>query len=308
MKRIFLASSGNTERLANMFRARLPDYEILSDTAELDGGAVPYAVVGRPKPGVIAAIPGVELVLSLNAGVEHLLSGGEIPDGVPIVRLVDEGLALGMADWVLAQAFAWHRDLQVYRDQQEKKEWKPLGVVLARDRTVAVLGAGALGRPVVESFVQLGFKTRAWSRSGRQIEGADCFGADELMAAVSGADILVNLLPLTPETRDLLDAKVFSALAEGAFFINGARGAQVVDADLIAALDAGQLSGAALDVFRTEPLPSDDPYWAHPKVLVSPHVAAPTHVEIAVEEIAANILRHAKGVPLSHVVDLARGY
>lgn len=291
-----------------MFRARLPDFEVIADQAGLGAQDVPYAVVGRPVPGVISAIPGMKLVLSLNAGVEHLLASGEIPADVPIVRLVDEGLALGMADWVLAQALAWHRNLRVYQGFQANQEWKPQAEVLARDRTVTVLGAGELGAPVAAHFVRLGFKTRVWSRSGRQIDGARSFAGTDLMAAVEGADILVNLLPLTPDTRDLLSERIFSALAKGAFFINGARGAQVVDADLIAALDSGHLSGAALDVFRTEPLPADDPYWRHPKVLVSPHVAAPTHAEIAVEEIAANILRHMNGQPLMHVVDRVRGY
>lgn len=308
MKKLFIASSGNPDRLVSLFRAKLPDFEVIADLAQLNGEPVPYAVVGRPQPGVISAIPGLELILSLNAGVEHLLTNSEIPAGIQIVRLVDEGLALGMADWVLAHALAWHRNLRLYQEQQEKKEWKPQAELLARDRVVTVLGAGALGGPVADHFVRFGFKTRVWSRSGRAVNGAQSFGAADLAEAVAGADILVNLLPLTAETRDLIDETVLSGLKRGALFVNGARGAQVVDADLIAALDSGQLSSAALDVFRTEPLPAEDPYWAHPKVLVSPHVAAPTHAEIAVEEIAANIMRHMNGEPPLHIVDRARGY
>jgi glyoxylate/hydroxypyruvate reductase A len=174
---------------------------------------------------------------------------------------------------------------------------------------VTVLGAGALGAPVTDHFVRFGFQTRVWSRSGREIAGARSFGGrDSLLEAVRGADILVNLLPLTAETANIVDASVLAALAPGAFLINGARGAHIVDADLIAALDSGHLSGAALDVFRTEPLPTTDPLWDHPKVLLSPHVAAPTHAHTAVSEMAENIRRFERGEKLPHLVDRTLGY
>jgi glyoxylate/hydroxypyruvate reductase A len=309
MKRIFIASRGNPKHLGDMFKAELPDHEIVLDQPQSSDPAIAYAVVGRPAPGVIAAIPGLELVLSLNAGIEHLLKSGEIADGVPIVRLVDDGLALGMSEWVLAEALAWHRNLRLYEKQQASRDWTQQAEKLARERTVTVLGAGALGAPTTAHFVSFGFKTRVWSRSGRAIAGATSFaGREQLIDAVRGADIVVNLLPLTGETENLLGAEVFGAMAPGGFFINGARGAQVVDAELIAALDAGQLSGAALDVFRTEPLPQSDPFWAHPKVLVSPHVAAPTHMHTAVSELAESIRRFERGDALPHVVDRRLGY
>lgn len=309
MKRILIASRGKPEQLADLFRAELPDHEILTRPPGPGEPAVSYAVVGRPAPGVLAGLPGLELVLSLNAGIEHLLTGGEIPEHVPIVRLVDEGLASGMADWVLAQALAWHRNLLRYRDLQAQRAWAPQPERLARDRTVLVLGAGALGAPVAEHFVRFGFRTRVWSRTGRAVAGAESFrGRDELSKAATGADILVNLLPLTPDTADIVDAPLLAALADGAFFINGARGGHVVEADLVAALDAGRLSGAALDVFRTEPLPADDPLWRHPKILVSPHVAAPTHQGVAVKEIAETVRRFERDQPLRNTVDRARGY
>jgi glyoxylate/hydroxypyruvate reductase len=309
MKRIFIASRGNPEHLASLFRAELPGHEVLTAQPQPGDAPVQYIVVGRPSPGVIGAVPGLELVVSLNAGIEHLLNSGEVPEGVPIVRLVDDGLALGMADWVLAQALAWHRNILAYRDLQSKKEWAPQGEKLARERKVTVLGAGALGMPVTEHFVRFGFDTRVWSRSGRAVDGAKAFaGKDQLLAAVEGSDILVNLLPLTAETANIVDRTVLGALNTGAFFINGARGAHVVDADLIAALDDGHLSGAALDVFRTEPLPADDPLWSHPKILVSPHVAAPTHAHTAVKEMAENIRRFERGDRLPHLVDRTLGY
>lgn len=309
MKRIFISSRGNPEHLAELFRRELPGYEVLTAQPGPDDPAVQYIVVGRPAPGVIAAVPGIELVLSLNAGVEHLLASGEVPEGLPIVRLVDEGLALGMAEWVLAQALAWHRNLFDYAEVQKRAEWLPSSEKLANERRVAVLGAGALGRPVAGHFVRFGFDTRVWSRTLHDIPGAATFaGKDQLLEAVAGSDILVNLLPLTAETANIIDASVFAALNQGAFFINGARGAHVVDADLLVALDAGQLSGAALDVFRVEPLPADDPFWRHPKIRVSPHVAAPTHAHMAVKEMAENIRRFERGEAIPHLVDRTAGY
>jgi glyoxylate/hydroxypyruvate reductase A len=309
MKRIFIASKGNRDGLAQMFRAELPDFQLITEASEIAGGNVPYIVVGRPDPGVIGRVPGLQVVLSLNAGVEHLLASGEVPEEIPIVRMVDYGLAEGMSEWVLAHTLAWHRNILLYRDMQPRREWKPLVERLARDRTVTVLGAGELGGPVAAHLVAFNFQTRVWSRSGRTVPGATSFaGREQLIAAATGADVLINLLPLTAETRDLIDASVFAAMNEGGFFINGARGGQVVDADLIAALDAGRLGGAALDVFRTEPLPQDDPLWTHPKILISPHVAAPTHPHTAVVEMAANIRRHQAGEPLHNVVDRAAGY
>ncbi|KAB0680227.1 2-hydroxyacid dehydrogenase [Aureimonas leprariae] len=307
MKRLFIASN-DAARIAELFRSELPGHEVLTEPLE-GGPPVSYAVVGRPQPGVLAGLPDLELVLSLWAGIEHLLALREIPDHVPIVRLVDEGLAGGMADWVLAHALAWHRNLGLYRDFQAKREWSPQQEKLARERIVAILGAGALGTPVAEHFVRFGFQTRVWSRSGRAVAGAQSFaGREGLPRAAADADILVNLLPLTPETTDIVDARLLAALADGAFFINGARGRHVVDADLLAALDAGHLSGAALDVFRTEPLPADDPLWQHPKVIVSPHVAAPTHPAVAVKEVAESIRRFERGQPLPNTVDRSLGY
>ena len=309
MKRIFIAARGNPEGMAEMFRKELPEHEVFTQQPQPGDAPVPYIVVGRPTPGVIAAVPGLELVLSLNAGIEHLLASGEVPDHLPIVRLVDDGLADGMSDWVLAHALAWHRNLGLYATLQAKGEWAPQAEKLARERVVTVLGAGALGAQVAAHFVRFGFQTRVWSRSGRAVEGAESFaGRASLIESVTGADILVNLLPLTSETADVVDAAVLGAMAQGSFFINGARGGHVVDADLISALDSGQLSSAALDVFRTEPLPSQDPLWSHPKVLLSPHVAAPTHAHTAVAEMAENIRRFERGEPLPHLVDRTLGY
>ena len=307
MKRVLIAEG--SEEMAALFRAELPEHEILIHPPEAVGAPVDYMVVGRPSAGFMAARPEVKLILSLNAGIEHLLRSGEIAEQTPIVRMVDSGLAEGMTEWVLAEALAWHRNIRLYERFQRDHRWQPQAEKLAHERLVTILGAGALGTPVARHFVAFGFKTRVWSRSGRAVEGAETFAGNEgLIPAVTGADIVVNLLPLTAETRDIADARLFSAQAKGGFFINGARGGHVVDADLIAAVDSGQLSGAVLDVFRVEPLPESDPFWRHPDIRVSPHVAAPTHPRIAVVEIARNIKRFERGEAIPHLVDKARGY
>ncbi|WP_373357044.1 2-hydroxyacid dehydrogenase [Pseudoroseicyclus sp. CXY001] len=308
MIRIYIASKGDRAGLQRLFQAELPEAEVLIDAAELGPEPCPYIVVGRPDPGTIASVPGVEVVLSLNAGVEHLLASGEVPEAMPIVRMVDDGLAEGMSEWVLAEVLAWHRNILHYHRIQPEARWAPEREKLARERIVTVLGAGALGGPAAEHLARIGFRTRVWSRSGRAVPGATAYGAGQLEEAVTGADVLVNLLPLTADTRDLIDGALLGRMARGGLFVNGARGAHVVEADLVAALDAGQLSLAALDVFRTEPLPAEDPLWRHPKVLVSPHVAAPTHPGPAVAEMAANIRRHQNGEPMRNVVDRAAGY
>jgi glyoxylate/hydroxypyruvate reductase len=308
MKRLLVAARANPERWRELFRNQLPSHEILGGPPP-DDAPVAYVVVGRPPPGLIGRLPGLEVVLSLNAGVEHLLADGEVPGHVPIVRLVDDGLTAGMVEWVLAQVLAWHRNLFAYHGQQAERRWAPLAEKLARERRVCVLGAGALGTPVVELLVRAGFAARFWSRTARHVAGAAGFaGPASLAAAVEGSDVLINLLPLTPETAGLLDRFIFERLAPGAFLINAARGAHVKEADLLAALDSGRLSGAALDVFREEPLPPDDPLWRHPKIFISPHVASLTHPETAVAAMAANIRRYERGEAMLNVVDRTRGY
>lgn len=308
MKRVLVAARANADAFAAQFRKALPDHEILTSVPD-DGLPVAYAVVGRPLPGLLAGLPGLELVLSLNAGVEHLIASGEVPAGVPIVRMVDPGLVDGMVEWVAAQVLAFHRNLFAYQAKQQRTAWEPASEKLAHERVVTVLGAGALGGPVAAMLATIGFTVRAWSRTLRDVTGVATFAGDDALAkAVTGADVLVSLLPATAETADLIDRTLLDRLARGAFVVNGGRGAAIVDADLIAALDDGQLSGAALDVFRTEPLPADNAYWQRDDVLVSPHVAAPTHVSTAVGVMADSVRCWERGETPAHVVDLDRGY
>lgn len=304
--RIFIASNGDPAALARGFEAEFPDAEVFASLDQITGGDVPYVVAGKPDAGIISSVPGAQLLLSLNAGVEHLLKEGEVPDGIPIVRLVDPAMTEGMSDWVLAVTLSWHRNLAIYRGDPE---WTRRQEKLSRDRVVTVLGAGTLGSRVARLLAGIGFRTRVWSRTGRDVPPAISYGGpDGLIAATTNADVVVNLLPLTQETEGVLDAALFNRMTRGGFVANAGRGAHVIDADLIAALDSGQLSAAALDVFRKEPLPVENSLWQHPDVLVTPHVAAPTQAGSAVRIMAESIRQHLVGETPDNLVDRGRGY
>ncbi len=309
MNTILVLLRSNLEQWTRLLQAALPEHRIITDVAQAEGAVIAYAVVGKPAPGVLARIPGLAVLFSVNAGIEGLLESGEVPAGLPIVRMVDEGLAEGMLEWVLATTLAWHRNLFAYRAAQLAGEWRPLAEVLARDRRVTVLGAGHLGGRVAAALAGIGFQTRTWSRTAKTIAGVRShYGAAGREAAVAGAEILINLLPLTPATENLLDQRLLSSLAPQAVLINGGRGRHVVDSDVLALLDSGHLRAAVLDVFRAEPLPAGHAFWTHPGVYLTPHVAALTQATTAVAAIADNLRGFEAGAPLRHVVDLARGY
>jgi glyoxylate/hydroxypyruvate reductase A len=307
MKKIAVLLRSNTEEWLQLLRAALPQHIVVADAAGVADAA--YAVVGKPAPGVLAALRELQIVFSVNAGVEALLESGEVPAGIPIVRMADDGLAEGMLEWVLATTLAWHRNLFAYRDRQVQGIWDPLREALARDRRVTVLGAGHLGGRVAAALAQIGFKTRVWSRTLKQIPGVMSLAGDAaLPGAIQDAEILINLLPLTPATENLLDAPLFASLAPNAVLINAGRGRHVVDQAVLDSLDSGRLRAAVLDVFREEPLPQTHPFWRHPGVYITPHVAAPTHAATAVAAIAENLLRYESGAALRNVVDAAHGY
>jgi glyoxylate/hydroxypyruvate reductase A len=309
MKTVLVLLRSNAAEWVALLQRALPHHRIIDGYATAPTGEVQYAVVGKPAPGTFASLSGLEAIFSVNAGVEGLLATDDLPAGVPIVRMVDEGLAAGMLEWVLATVLAWHRNLFDYRTRQLALDWSPLRERVAGERIVTVLGTGHLGGRAAATLASLGFQVRGWSRTGKDIPGVVGFvGREGLNDAIAGADFLVNLLPLTAETENLIDHALLGRLAPQAVLINGGRGRHVVDADVLAQLDSGHLRAAVLDVFRAEPLATDDPLWRHPGVYLSPHVAAPTHAGSAVEAIVSNLKGYEAGQPLKHVVDPARGY
>lgn len=245
-------------------------------------------------------------VLSLWAGVERVVGNPTLTQ--PLCRMVDEGLERGMVEWVAGQVLRAHLGLDRFIGRHTP-HWEQVAPPLAPERSVVVLGLGALGTAAVRMLATLGFRVTGWSRSPKAIAGATCLsGAEGLEAALARAEILVTILPNTPETTGLLNARTLALLPRGAVILNPGRGNLIDDDALLAALYAGQVAQATLDVFRTEPLPADHPYWRHPRVTVSPHVAAETRPASAAKVIAENIRRGEAGEPFLHRVDRARGY
>lgn len=270
---------------------------------------IEVALAWKPPAGLIASFPNVKLIVSLGMGVDHLLADDRLPAGVPIVRIMDDGLVGQMSEYAIYWALRHHRDIDRYAASQRARQWKPEDFVDTIDRRIGVMGLGAIGQDTAGKFAALGFPTAGWSRTAKNLPGIETFhGADGLQRFLARTDILIDVLPLTRDTHGLLDAKAFAALPKGAYFINMARGGHVVDDALLAALESGQISGAALDVFNVEPLPQDHPYWTHPKVHVTPHIAGATNPRTASPGVIENIKRMRAGQALIHTVDPKTGY
>lgn len=291
-------------------RAAMPNETIVPFDA-LDAAAraaCDVAIVANPRPEDVAALPNLTWVHSVWAGVERLMA--DLPDnGLKIVRLVDPQLADTMAEAVLAWTLYLHRDMPRYAQQQAARQWIAHDYRRPAAKTVALLGVGALGEAAAQRLLAAGFQVSGWSRTRKALPGVRCYaGADELPDMLAQADILVCLLPLTPQTRGIVDAAALAALPEHAALINFARGPIVDDAALRAALDSGRLSHAVLDVFDREPLPEDSWHWAHARVTVLPHISAPTDRETASAIVAGNIARYRATGDMPAAVQRALGY
>ena len=245
-------------------------------------------------------------VLNLWAGVENIVGNPTLK--IPLARMVDHGLTQGMVEWVTGHVLRHHLGMDRHIMGQDG-EWRAEAPPLATQRRVTMLGLGALGTACAQMLAHLGFPVTGWSRRAKDIPGITCLsGEDGLQTALQTADILVLLLPLTDETENLLDARTLALLPEGAMIVNPGRGPLIDDDALIAALDRGHVAHATLDVFREEPLPPEHPFWAHPRVTVTPHIASETRPETASQVIAENIRRGEAGAPFLHLVDRANGY
>lgn len=253
--------------------------------------------------------PNLRLIVSMGAGVDHLLRPPGPPPGIPVARLVDRMLTTQMGEWVLLNVLRFHRQDLDYRAQQRDRVWLELPAPVTAERRIGILGLGELGTHAAGLLRGLGFPVMGWSRRPKDVPGVQGFhGPDGLAAMAARSDMLVCLLPLTPETRGIVDATLLGLLPRGAFVINGARGAHVVDADLLAALEGGQVAGAALDVFDPEPLPAAHPFWAHLRVVMTPHAASITIPASAAPQLVENIHRARRGDAPLNLVDFGAGY
>lgn len=274
-----------------------------------DPADIEYALVWQPPRGELRTYPNLKVIFSIGAGIDHLASDPELPEGVPIVRMVEPGLTAGMTEFVVMSVLFHHRFMLDYAGQARDRVWREIEQVPPEDRRVGIMGLGVLGRDAAEKLRAFNFDLAGWSRAPKDIPGVASFHGDGgFIPFLNRSDILVCLLPLTAETRGIVDARALGALPRGAAFISVGRGQQVVEQDLLAALESGQLGGATLDVFQDEPLPKDSPFWDHPRVVATPHVASMTIAKGACAMVIDNIRRHKAGQSLLHVVDLKRGY
>ena len=291
-------------------QAALPGERLLRTRSAADAAdPIDIALVANPPAGSLRDLPGLRLVQSLWAGVERLLADPDLPTGVPVARMVDPALAEAMAQTALWAVLGLHRDFFRYAEQQRMQHWATHPQRRAAAVRVGVLGLGEMGRACAQRLAAAGYAVTGWSREPRQVDGCACVHGDAALDVVlGGAEIALNLLPLTPATRGLFDAARLARLPAGAALINLGRGDHVVDADLLAALDAGRLRHAVLDVFAVEPLPPSHRYWTHPRVTLLPHVAAQTDPHSAAQVVAANVCALREGRPIEHLVDRATGY
>jgi glyoxylate/hydroxypyruvate reductase A len=290
------------------FAAQAPDLKVSTFPYEGDPEAVDYALVWSPPPGELKRYPNLKVIFSVGAGIDHLKNDPELPD-LPVVRMVEPGLTAGMTQFVVMACLMIHRSMIDYRNQQLARHWEEISQRSTGNRRIGILGLGHLGGDAARKLTTFGFPVSGWSRSRKQIEGVTSYAGEEALAEFLGrTDILVSLLPLTAETEDMIDAKLLAGLPKGAAFISAGRGKQVVEEDLLAALDSGQIGGAILDVFREEPLPADSPFWGHERVIVLPHVASMTDPVTAVGAVVENIRRIQSGAEPLHRVDLDKGY
>ncbi|MVT49895.1 glyoxylate/hydroxypyruvate reductase A [Bradyrhizobium yuanmingense] len=293
---------------ARFFAERAPDvpFRLWPDIG--DPAAVRYLVAWVPPDDIATTLPNLELVFSAGAGVDQF-DTTTVPAHIPLVRMLEPGIAETMVEYVTMAVLALHRDLLDFISQQRQQVWREIRITPARRRRVGVVGLGQLGQVVLERLKTFGFPLLGWNRSPREIEGVTCYaGADALPEFLAQADILVCLLPLTDQTRGILNAELFARLPRGAGLVNVGRGPHLVEADLLAALDSGALSGAVLDVTDAEPLPAGHPFWSHPRILLTPHNASMTTPDTAVDFVLDVIARHRRGEELPGLVDRKRGY
>ncbi|MCP3674533.1 MAG: glyoxylate/hydroxypyruvate reductase A [Gammaproteobacteria bacterium] len=293
----------NESAWLSILRTAMPKMDIrpIRDISEKDRNSVEVAIVANPAPADLSALPNLKWIQSLWAGVEKLL--GELPDDqIAIVRLIDPQLAETMAEAVLAWTLYLHRNMPKYAMQQTQREWKQHDVLMASERTIGILGLGHLGKKSANRLHQNGFKVVGWSRSAKKLPGVETFNGDSgLLEIAKQVDIIVVLLPSTPQTRGLLEHHFFENMKPGASLINFAR-ADIINADaLTKGLEDRRIEHAVLDVFLNEPLPKTDPLWNNPHVTVLPHISAPTNMHTASQIVAENLLTYftSKEIPLA---------
>ncbi|HEU0229301.1 MAG TPA: glyoxylate/hydroxypyruvate reductase A [Burkholderiaceae bacterium] len=303
-------SADNTRRWCQAFRNAWPEarFDAWSESSPVPSGAR-YAIVWQPPSALFRNETALEAVFNLGAGVDSLLRLPELPRSLSIVRLEGAGMAEQMVEYVLYGLLRAAREFSNYAVSQADVRWQTRPAIRREDWPVGVMGLGTIGTEVAQAVARLGYPVAGWSRTARPVPGIEIFGGQENLAAfLARTRVLVNVLPLTPDTEDILNRDNLSRLLPDGYLINVARGRHLVEEDLLALLDGGRLMGAMLDVFRTEPLPADHPFWRHPGIVVTPHVAAITLQDDTVAQIVGKIRDMERGVAVSGVVNRGSGY
>lgn len=260
---VYLPLEDKTNWWVEMLQGLLPGWEVMSmDDALEHPESIDFGVVWRPRSGDLVRLTNMKAIVSIGAGIDHVLADEELPQGVPIIRTVGDDLTQRMREYVALHVLRHHRDMPRQLQAQAEVDWHAIVVPVAPQRTVGVMGLGNLGAAAAQTLSGLGFDTRGWSKSQKEIQGVTCFAGEEGLDAFLGdCEIVVNLLPLTDETRGIINASFFEKMPREACVINCARGPHLVEEDLLAALSSGQIKQATLDVFHQEPLPVDHPFW-----------------------------------------------
>lgn len=308
MALLLYSTPGPIERWLEALRAALPDMDIRTREDAGDPADIDYVVAAMAPPGVLATFPNLKLIISLTAGVEKLLADPDLPD-VPIARAGAPGGDAMINDFAMLHVLRHHRHMPAFAIAQRNAEWSRLPSLATSERRVGIMGLGNIGLPVAERIRDLGFPVASWTRSPKSEPGIESFhGPDGFAGFLARTDILINLLAVTPETENIINAETLALLPKGASVINLGRGQHVNDADLIAALDSGHIEAATLDVFRQEPLPSDHPFWAHPGITITPHASRSILPQNIVPQVAENVRRVEAGEPPLQLVDRTAGY
>ncbi|MEM7774776.1 MAG: glyoxylate/hydroxypyruvate reductase A [Pseudomonadota bacterium] len=316
MALLIIGESPRTPDFAKATQARAPDREVRLWPNVGNAADVRYALAWGPPPGELKAYANLQMIVSVGAGVDHLFRDPELPD-VPIVRYVDHDLTARMTGYVVLHALLHCRRMTEYADQQRRAIWNHLPEPAPQAVRVGVMGAGVLGHAAVQALGAVEFQVNAWSRTAKQISGARCFaGQDGLADFLAETDILVVLLPLTPNTKGLINADLLAQLSQrgrprrlpGPVLINAGRGGLQVETAILQALDDRSLYAASLDVFETEPLDRDSPLWQHPRVVITPHNAAESTTESIVAYFLKQVAQHEAGQAPDNVVDRSLGY
>lgn len=299
---LFASETEKAEFWIPLLEKALPQDRFVTTTDQ----PIDVALIATPPSGTLGKLKGVKLIQSLWMGVEKLLADPGLPQGVPVARLLDPGMIAAMSESVLSHVLDWHRHHYRYRAQQAEKQWRRRKQYLASDRTVGILGMGVLGADAAQKLLALGFKVAGFSRRAKSLPGVQCF--TELAPMLRITDALVCLLPLTSETKGILNGRTLGLLRKHGCVINLARGGHLVMSDLIRELDSGHLAHAYLDVFEQEPIAPGDTLWSHAGITITPHSAALTEPRTAIAKIVENVERVRRGETPHHLVDFAAGY